>query len=75
MDEDLKRCSRCEIKKVIENFSKERKCKDGLCPLCKCCRKDYYLKHLNKNKIYNEKIEGEETYISKTNEKHMLIFV
>ena len=54
MDEDLKRCSRCEIIQVIENFSKDRYCKDGLCPLCKCCRKDYYLKHLDKIKINNE---------------------
>ena len=37
-----------------ENFSKDRNCKDGLCPLCKCCRKDYYLKNLDKIKIYNE---------------------
>ena len=54
MDEDLKRCSRCEIIQVIENFSKDRNCKDGLCPLCKCCRKDYYLKNLDKIKINNE---------------------
>ena len=58
MDEDLKRCSRCEIIQVIENFSKDRKCKDGLCPLCKCCRKDYYLKNLDKIKIYNEQNRG-----------------
>ena len=54
MDEDLKRCSRCEILQVKENFSNDRKCKDGLCPLCKCCRKDYFLKNLDKIKIYNE---------------------
>ena len=54
MDEDLKRCSSCEIIQVVENFSKDRKCKDGLCPLCKCCRKDYYSKNLDKFKLYNE---------------------
>ena len=53
-NENLKKCCRCEIVQVIENFSKDRKCKDGLCPLCKCCRKDYYLKNLDKIKIYNE---------------------
>ena len=58
MDEDLKRWSSCEIIQVIENFSKDRKCKDGLCPLCKCCRKDYYLKSLDKIKIYNEQNRG-----------------
>ena len=52
--EILKKCCRCEIVQVIENFSKDRKCKDGLCPLCKGCRKDYYLKNLDKIKIYNE---------------------
>ena len=54
MDEDLKRCSRCKNIQLIENFSKDRNCKDGLCPLCKCCRNDYYLKNLDKIKIYNE---------------------
>ena len=54
MDEDLKRCSRCEIIQMRENFSKDRNCKDGLCPLCRCCRKDCYLKNLDKIKIYNE---------------------
>ena len=54
MDENLKRCSRCEIIQVIENFRKDRKSKDGLYPLCKCCRKDYYLKNLDKIKIYIE---------------------
>ena len=54
MDEDLKRYPRCEVIQVKENFSKDRKCKDGLCPLCKGCRKDYYLKNLDKIKKYNE---------------------
>ena len=52
-NEILKKCCRCEIVHVAENFSKDRdrKCKDGLCPLCKCFRKDYYLKTLDKIKI------------------------
>ena len=54
-NEILKKCCRCEIVQVVENFSKDRKSKDGLYPLCKCCRKDYYLKNLDKFKIYNEK--------------------
>ena len=52
-NENLKKC-RCEIVQVIENFSQDRKCKDGLCPLRKCCRKDNHLKNLDKTKIYNE---------------------
>ena len=47
-NEILKKCCSCEIVQVLENFSKDRKFKDGLCPLCKCCRKDYYLKNLDK---------------------------
>ena len=53
-NEILDKCCRCEIIQVVENFSKDRKCKDGLCPLCKCCRKVYYFKNLDKIKIYNE---------------------
>ena len=53
-NEILKKCCRYEIIQVIENFSEDRKSKDGLYPLCKYCRKDCYLKNLDKNKIYNE---------------------
>ena len=42
-----KRC-RCKIVQVIENFSKDRKSKDCVYPLRKCCRKNYYLKNLDK---------------------------
>ena len=69
MDEDLKRCSRCEIIQVIGNVSKDRNCKDGLCPLCKGCRKDYYLKNLDKIKIYNEQNrEGRNIYLKNKRE-------
>ena len=30
MDEDIKRCSKCEITQVIENFNKDKKRKVGL---------------------------------------------
>ena len=68
-NEFLKKCSRCKIVQVIEKFSKDRKCKDGLCPLCKCCRKDYYLKNLDKIKIYNEQNrERRNKYLKKKRE-------
>ena len=53
-NESLKKCCRCEIIQVIENFSKDRKNKDGLYPLHKCCPKDYFFKNLGKTKKYNE---------------------
>ena len=54
---------------MIENFSKDRKSKDGLYPLCKCCRKDYYLKNLDKIKIYNEQnIERRKRYLKNKRE-------
>ena len=54
MDEDFKRCSKCENKQVTQNFIKDKNRKDGLHSLCISCRKDYYLKNLEKIKRYNE---------------------
>ena len=54
-NEILKKCRRCEIVQGIENFNKNKKRKDGLCPQCKDCRRKFYLKDLDKIKIYNEK--------------------
>ena len=53
-NETLKKCSRCEIIKLMENFNKDKNRKDGLCPQCIDCRKIFYLKILDKIKIYNE---------------------
>ena len=39
---------------MTENFSKDKSAKDGLCPQCIDCRKDFYLKKLYEIKIYNE---------------------
>ena len=39
MDEDIKRCSKCEIIQVIENFNKDKNRKDGLNSICRLCRK------------------------------------
>ena len=60
---------RREIIQVIGNFSKDRKSKDGLNPLCKCCREDCYFKNLDKFKNYNEqKRERRNTYLKKKRE-------
>ena len=53
-NEILQKCCRYENIQVVESLSKCRKSKDGLYPLCKCCRKDYYFKNLDKIKKNNE---------------------
>ena len=53
-NETLKKCCRCDIVKLIENFNKDKNRKDGLCPQCIDCRKKFYLKNLDKIKIFNE---------------------
>ena len=53
-NEILKKCCRCEIIQLIENFNKDKNRKDGLCPLCISFRKDSYIKNLDKIKKYNE---------------------
>ena len=54
MDEDIKRCSKCEIIQVIEKFNKDKNRKDGLNSICRLCRKEYYNENLVKIKKYNE---------------------
>ena len=53
-NETLKKCCRCKIVKLIENFNKDKNRKDGLCPQGIDCRKKLYLKNLDQIKIYNE---------------------
>ena len=50
----MKRCSRCEIIQVIENFNKDINRNDGLNSICRLCRKKYYNENLVKIKKYNE---------------------
>ena len=64
-----KKCCRCEIIQVKENFSEDRKNKDGLYPLCKGFRKDYHLKNLDKIKKSNEQSgERKNTYLKNKRE-------
>ena len=53
-NETFKKCCRCEIIQVIENFNKDKNGKDGLNPICRLCRKKYYIENLVKIKKYNE---------------------
>ena len=67
--EILKKCCRCEIIQVIGNFSKDRKNKEGLYPLCKCFRKDYFFRNLDKIKKYNQQNrERRNTYLKNKRE-------
>ena len=63
-NEILKKCCRCEIIQLIENFNKDKNRKDGLCPLCISCRKYSYIKNMDKIKKYNEQNrERRNTYL------------
>ena len=52
--ETFKKCYRCEIIQVIENFNKDKNRKDGLNSFCRLCRKKYYYENLVKIKKYND---------------------
>ena len=70
MDEDIKRCSKCEIIQVIDNFNKDENRKDGLNSICRLCRKKYYNENLVKIKKYNEQNrERRNIYIKNKREK------
>ena len=49
-NEILKKCCRCEIFQVIEKFNRDKNRKDGIYPLCICCREYSYFKNLDKIK-------------------------
>ena len=53
-NETFKKCYRCEIIQVIENFNKDKNRKDGLNSICRLCRKKHYNENLVKIKKYNE---------------------
>ena len=55
LNEISRKCCRCEVIQVIENFNTDKNRKDGFIPLCISCRKDSYFKHLDKIKKYYEK--------------------
>jgi len=69
----MKKCNHCEEQKSLEQFSKNKKAKDGLQGKCKDCmnklyKKDYYSnreKHLEKNR----KVRTETNYYEKRYDK------
>jgi hypothetical protein len=58
----MKKCSKCGIDKELENFSKDKRAKNGLCCSCKDCQSKYREKNkeeINRkqNKYYKENKE------------------
>ena len=50
--DDIKGCSNCKIEKLVINFHKDNKQRDGLNNKCKVCRKQKYTEILVKKKNY-----------------------
>ena len=50
VENDLKRCSKCDNEKLMTHFHKKSKSKDILNPICKSCGKQYYNENLVKIK-------------------------
>jgi hypothetical protein len=59
----MKKCSKCNVEKELNEFPKSQSCKDGHVNQCKICRSEYYNKY---NKEYREK--NKEYYIKKNRE-------
>ena len=63
MNEDLKICYKCEMNSSKSNFYKDISTKDGLNPICKTCRRGYYIKN------YGKKSNLEKNIIKKIDRK------
>ena len=57
--DDVKKCSKCKIEKLLINFHKNKLTKDGQNSICKNCMKGYYLRNsiklIQKQKDYYSK--------------------
>ncbi len=52
----MKTCNKCKIEKSLEDFHKNKASKNnGLYSICKSCKKEYYLKNIDKSKEYFQK--------------------
>ena len=68
MNEVVKKCSKCNEYKSLNEFAKDKHQDSGLTCACKCClnteHRDYYLKNKEKvNKIYND-IDQDDKYVN-----------
>ena len=57
-----KQCSKCAEKKLLSEFNKNKRTKDGLCYNCRECNKEYNRTHkvefAERKKIYNQTEKG-----------------
>ena len=65
MNEDLMKCSKCEMNSSKFNFYKDISTRDGLNPICKNCGRGYYIKNYEKKS--NIKKENNEQNQAKIN--------
>ena len=52
VENDLKRCSKCDNEKLMTHFHEKSESKDRLNPVCKSCRKQFHDEILVKIKKY-----------------------
>lgn len=73
----MKTCSSCKIEKSLNNFSKNKRLKDGLQRECIDCvndyNKNYYLK--NKNKIKSNVLDYSKKNYEKISEKNKIYYL
>ena len=65
MDE-LKKCSKCKTISLKSNFNKDKTKNDELNPICKVCRKEYYLD--NRDRIKEYQLKNHEKIITQQRE-------
>ena len=67
MEHKVKICSECGAVKPLDEFVKNKECKDGREPKCKSCRKEYFKKYYVKNR--DEILENQKKYYVKNRDK------
>lgn len=62
----MKKCTKCQIEKELDQYHKDKQKKDGYCPICKECQKLY---HLNYDLIHkdNKSKHSKQHYINNKN--------
>lgn len=45
----MKKCNKCHERKPLERFAKDKYKNDGLCTVCKDCRREYVKRHYRQN--------------------------
>ena len=61
----MKTCGKCEIKKELSEFNKNKHVESGLRSVCRECDKQYYLSNKEKQKTYKKKYYLDNLEVSK----------